>query len=80
MSKVIVLYRENDEVSIIYPAPKSRRPEELENDWLLRILEKANTENLDYEIINKSDLPADRKDRNKWNKKKNKPFTIKRDL
>jgi len=73
---VRILYRKDGGVSIIYPAEKSRRAEETEKDWLTRVFEKANPDNLSYEDIDleKTSLPTPRF-RNAW-VKGNKGVTV----
>ena len=76
MSKVIVLYREGDEISIVHPAPKGRLNGESESNWLNRVLVKSNPDNLDHEIIDISEFPENRDKRDKWRKKKGQKLKI----
>ena len=66
--KVRVLYKDNGSVAVIHPAPKSRRKDESEVDWLNRVLGKATPEGIDFEDMDDSQLPS-REDRNAWTKK-----------
>ncbi len=82
MSKIRVLEKLDGSVGIIYPAPKSRRLDETEEDWLERVFTKCNPQGLDFEDIDTSDLPSDREDRGAWkldrNSKKVKVDSVKK--
>ena len=74
--KVRILYQEDGTVSIIHPAPKSRRKDESESDWLKRVFDKATPEGVEYEDVNKSTLPQSREFRSAWTGKKGKGIRI----
>ena len=40
MSKIRVVYKPDKTVAIIYPAPKSRKSDETEEQWLERVFSK----------------------------------------
>lgn len=61
-----VLKRSDGGVSIIHPAPKSRKSNETEAEWLDRVLTKATPPGVNFEDIDSSDLPKDRDDRHAW--------------
>ena len=64
-----VFYKPDGTVSVLHPAPKARRPNETDEDFLDRIAQKAvvgtELEGLDYDDIEPAELPP-RKDRDKW--------------
>lgn len=67
--KVRVIYKPDKSVSIIYPAPKSKRPNETEKQWLKRVFTKSmqsNLQGLPYDDIDASELPQSREDRDAW--------------
>lgn len=71
--KVRILYninvitgKKDGTVSVTYPAPKSRRKDEAESEWLKRVFDKATPEGVEYEDIEKSELPQSREFRNAW--------------
>ena len=66
--KVRVIYKEDGSVSVVYPAIKSRKATETENEWLERVFSKATPENADYEDMESSELP-DQTDRDAWEKR-----------
>lgn len=71
-----VLYKGDDILGIIYPVAKSRRENETEEQWLLRVFEKATADRLMrlnlvpdgvyFVDIDSSELPHDRSDRDAW--------------
>jgi len=63
-------------ISVIYPAPKSKKATETMEQWLNRVFTKANPKSLPYEDIDSSELPATRIDRKYWKKELTKPITI----
>lgn len=73
--KVRVLYNLNGTISVVHPAPKSKRNNETEEQWLARVFTKSTPEGLDYEDIEDTELPS-REFRNAWEKEKGKPFKI----
>jgi len=73
---VRILYNKNGTISIIHPAPKSRRPDETEADWLKRVFDKATPEGVEYEDVEKSELPQSREFRNAWTGKKGNGISI----
>ena len=64
--KVRVLYNNDSTVSVIHPAPKSRREDESEADWLKRVFDKATPKAAEYDDIEASELPQNREDRAAW--------------
>ena len=60
MNKVRIVRKPDGTTSIIYPAPKSRRPGEMEDRWLDRVFTKAMREagldGLPYEDVNDTDV------------------------
>lgn len=68
--KCRIVYKPDGQVSIIHPAPNARMPKETENAFLKRVFEKTMSDSgfkgLPYEDVDKSTLPQDRKDRDKW--------------
>ena len=68
--KVRVVYHPDKSVSVIHPAPKSRRPGESEAAWLARVFDKAMIgqplEGLPYDDLDISALPQSRADRGAW--------------
>ena len=71
-----IIYREDGGVSIITPAPKSRRDNETEAEWLKRVFDKATPEGAEYEDVDKDKIPQDRELRNAWTGKKGKGISI----
>ena len=65
-----------DGVSVIYPASKSKREDETEEQWLARVFAKATPEGAEYDDIDESELPQDREDRNAWKGSKGKGVSI----
>lgn len=63
--KVRILHNIDGTVSVIHPAPKSRREDETEEQWLDRIFTKMTPEGITFEDIDDSKLP-DRDFRNAW--------------
>ena len=82
MSKVRVIKKFNGGVSIIHPAPKSKRLDETEEQWLDRVFTKCTPQGASYEDIDSSALPS-RKDRDSWvwnnNSKKVEIDSVKKD-
>jgi len=77
--KVRVVYQPNGKVAVIHPAPKSRRPDESENEWLERVFDRAmqgDLKGLPYDDIDVSSLPQTREDRNAWEGEKGKGISI----
>ena len=77
--KVRIVYKPDKSVSIIHPAPKSRKPDETEKQWLKRVFDKAmqgELKELPYDDIDDSYLPQDREDRMAWEGEKGKGVTI----
>lgn len=68
--KVRILYKSDGSVAVIYPAPKSRRENESEVQWLKRIFDKVTPPNTEYEDVDASQLPKSREDREAWTGKK----------
>lgn len=77
--KCRVVYRVDGGISVIHPAPKSKRPEETEEQWLERVFSKAmqgELKDLPYDDIDSSELPQSREDRNAWIGEKDKGISI----
>lgn len=66
MSKVRVLYHSDKTVSIIYPAPKSKRENETVDQWLKRVFDKATPNGIEYDDIDNLELPQTRENREAW--------------
>lgn len=64
--KVRILHNSDGTVSIIHPAPKSKREDETEEQWLERVFAKMTPEGVTYEDIDSSELPDDRDFRGAW--------------
>lgn len=67
--KVRVVYKPDKTVTVIHPVPKSKRPDETEDQWLERIFTKAmqgELAGLDYDDIDEIELPQNRDDRDAW--------------
>ncbi len=79
MSKVRIVYKQDKTVVVIYPAPKSKRLGETEEEWLERVFNKAmgaELESLPYDDIDTSELPQSREDRDAWEGEKGKGIEI----
>jgi len=65
--KVRIIYKKDGGVSVVYPAPKSRRPDETEDQWLERVFSKSTPEGAEFKDIDTDieDL-SDRTFRNAW--------------
>lgn len=61
-----VLYRDDGGVSVIIPAPKSRRKDETEEQWLERVFLKATPEGATFLDVEDDQIPIDREYRNSW--------------
>lgn len=66
MSKIIVYVRPSGEVSVVYPAPKTRRDNESEENWLTRMTQRAVPEGIEGHLVEATTLPASRRWRNAW--------------
>jgi len=69
-SKAIVIHNPDKSVAVIYPAPKSQRPNESDEDFLRRVYNRAvvndpSLRGLAYEIVDASSLPS-REFRDAW--------------
>lgn len=64
--KVRIIYNLNGTVSIIHPAPNSRGEDEIEEQWFKRVFDKATPFGLEYNDIEKVQLPSSRRFRNAW--------------
>ncbi len=79
MSKVRIVYRIDGGISVIHPAPNSRREGETEAEWYDRVFTKAmhhELEGCDYDDVDKSEIPTDRKHRDAWTGGKGKGISI----
>lgn len=77
--KVRVVYKADKSVSVIHPAPRSRRPNETEDEWLERVFSMAmvgELNGLPYDDVETSELPVDRRDRNAWEGEKGKGISV----
>ena len=73
---VRILYNLDGTISIVHPAPNSKKSTETEAQWLERVFTKSNPDGLEYEDVDVSEIPIDREYRDAWEKEKNKPFKI----
>ena len=73
--KVRVIYKPDKSISVVHPAPNSRKAGETEEDWLKRVFDKATPPGCEYEDVEKSTLPS-REDRDAWEGEKGKGITI----
>ena len=68
--KARIIYKPDGKVTVIHPAPKSRKDGESEADWLKRVFERAvkgtDLEGLPYDDVDSSALPDSREDRAAW--------------
>lgn len=70
--KIRVMYNKDETISIIWPAPKSRRGGETEGEWLERVFSKANPDDLPYDDVDTEQMPLpDKRFRAAWTKAKN---------
>lgn len=76
MEKVRVIYKPDGAVAIVHPAPKSKRSDETEDEWLERVFSKATPDGVEYDDIDKSELPQNREDRDAWEGEKGKGVTV----
>lgn len=77
--KVRIVYKPDKTVAVIHPAPKSKRKDETEEEWLERVFAKAmqgELEGLPYDDIDSSELPQSREDRNAWEGEKGKGISV----
>lgn len=74
--KARILYRADGGISVIHPAPKSRRKDESEAEWLERVFDKATPDGCDHDDVDESEIPANRKYRNAWTGSKGKGISI----
>jgi len=74
--KVRVIYNADKTVSVIHPAPKSRRDNETEAAWLNRVFSKATPASVEHDDIEKSELPQTREDRTAWEGEKGKGVSV----
>ena len=63
---VRVLCNQGGSISIIHPAPKSKRPNETDEQWLARVFAKATPEGTMFKDIEKAAIPPDRTFREAW--------------
>ena len=64
--KVRVIKNSDGTISVIHPAPKSRRPLESEEQWLNRVFSKATPQGAVFLDVNSSSLPKTREYRDAW--------------
>jgi len=73
---VRIIYEKDGSITVIHPAPKSRRINETEIDWLERVYnsvmcdKKRGIDYIDYDDIDSSELPQSREYRDAWTGKK----------
>lgn len=70
-----IFYLPDKSVVVRTFAPKSKRPNETEEQWMERLM-KRNPPSSSSEIIDSSKLPQSRENRNAWEGKKGKKITI----
>jgi len=63
---VRVICKPDGSISVIHPALKSKKANEIEQEWLKRIFDKATPKGLEYKDIDSSQLPQSREDRMAW--------------
>ena len=63
--KCRILYFADKRISVIHPAPKSKRSDETEEQWLGRVFAKATPEGVDFDDVEKDTLP-NREFRSAW--------------
>ena len=71
-----ILYNVDGTISVIHPAPKSKRKDETEAEWLKRVFDKATPEGAEYEDVGKDKIPKSREFRGAWTGKKGKGISI----
>lgn len=68
--KCRIVYKPDKAIVIIYPAPKSKRLDETEEQWLERVFSKRSTRpdlnGLSYDDIDISELPQNWQDGDVW--------------
>jgi len=77
--KVRIVYRSDRSVVVIHPAPKSKREDETESEWLERVFGMAmqgELEGLEYDDVDESELPQSRENREAWTGEKGKGISI----
>lgn len=77
--KVRIVYKSDKSVVVFHPAPKSRREDETEKEWLKRVFDRMMQGDLDglpYDDIDKSELPQSREDRDAWEGEKGKGIHV----
>ncbi len=77
---VRIVYKPDKTVVVIHPAPKSKKSDETEEQWLERVftksMQKPSLKGLPYDDIDSSQLPQTRIDRNAWEGAKGKGITV----
>jgi len=79
MERVRVVYKPDNSVAIIHPAPKSKQPNESTEEWHKRVFAGAmqgDLMGLPYDDLDISDLPQNRKNRDAWEGKKGEGITV----
>lgn len=67
--KVRIIINPDNSITIIHPAPKSKREDETEAQWLDRVFNKAmqgELKGLPFKDVDVALLPNDRTERNRW--------------
>jgi len=78
MRKVRVLYRPDGGVSLGFAAPKSRRINEPEDEWLLRVFDRMTPEGWEYDDMDESELPEDWSTQSAWEGSKSTGIVVKK--
>lgn len=69
MHRIRIVYKPDGTVAVIHPAPKSRNPEETEDQWVervcLKVMKKGGMVDLEYDDTDSSKLPS-REYRDAW--------------
>lgn len=77
--KIRVVYKPDQSVPIIYPAPKSIRKNETKEEWFERVFIKimqGELKDLPYDDIDSFELPQTREDRDAWTGQKGEGVSI----
>ena len=79
--KCRIVYRADGGISVIHPAPNSRRKDETKAEWLERVFAKAVVDQDDlygqeYDDVEESEIPSDRKHRDAWTGSKGNGISI----
>ena len=61
-----IIQKENGNISVIHPAPKSRLENETEAEWLDRVFTRATPDGAVFSDVDDAQIPSDRSFRNAW--------------